>query len=44
VLDSQLQNTIYQFEHKAGVVKKIDKDSDQLADAIYNGSNIVIST
>lgn len=44
VLDSQLQNTIYQFEHKAGVVKKIDKDSQQLADAIYNGSNIVITT
>lgn len=44
VLDSQLQNTIYQFEHKAGVVKKIDKDSGQLADAIYNGSNIIIST
>jgi type I restriction enzyme R subunit len=44
VLDSQLQNTIYQFEHKAGVVKKIDKDSQQLADAIYKGSNIIITT
>ncbi|NLD50648.1 MAG: type I restriction endonuclease subunit R, partial [Clostridiaceae bacterium] len=44
VLDSQLQNTIYQFEHKAGVVKKIDKDSQQLAEAIYQGSNIIIST
>jgi type I restriction enzyme R subunit len=44
VLDTQLQNTIYQFEHKAGVVKKIDKDSQQLAEAIYHGSNIVIST
>jgi len=44
VLDSQLQNTIYQFEHTSGVVKKIDKDSQQLAEAIYNGSNIVIST
>ena len=30
VLDSQLQNTIYQFEHKSGVVQRIDKDSQQL--------------
>ena len=44
VLDSQLQNTIYQFEHKQGVVKKIDKDSQQLAESIYHGSNIIIST
>lgn len=44
VLDSQLQNTIYQFEHKQGVVQKIDKDSQQLADAISAGSNIIITT
>jgi len=44
VLDSQLQNTIYQFEHKQGVVNKIDKDSQQLADAISSGSNIIITT
>lgn len=44
VLDSQLQNTIYQFEHKDGVVMKIDKDSQQLADALTAGSNIVITT
>ena len=44
VLDSQLQNTIYQFEHKDGVVQKIDKDSQQLADAIGAGSNIIITT
>ena len=44
VLDSQLQNTIYQFEHKDGVVHKIDKDSQQLADAIAAGSNIIITT
>ncbi|MDX5448490.1 MAG: DEAD/DEAH box helicase family protein, partial [Bacteroidota bacterium] len=44
VLDSQLQNTIYQFEHKDGVVQKIDKDSNQLADAIKEGSNIIITT
>jgi type I restriction enzyme R subunit len=44
VLDSQLQNTIYQFEHKDGVVQKIDKDSQQLADALTAGSNIIITT
>jgi type I restriction enzyme R subunit len=44
VLDSQLQNTIYQFEHKDGVVQKIDKDSQQLADALSAGSNIIITT
>jgi type I restriction enzyme R subunit len=26
VLDQQLQNTIYQFEHQSGVVQKIDED------------------
>lgn len=44
VLDSQLQNTIYQFEHKEGVVRKIDKNSQQLADALSVGANIVITT
>ena len=44
VLDSQLQNTIYQFEHKSGVVRRIDKDSQQLADAIEGGANIIITT
>ena len=44
VLDNQLQNTIYQFEHKQGVVQKIDENSQQLADAISAGSNIIITT
>lgn len=44
VLDQQLQNTIYQFEHKTGVVQKIDKDSMQLATALGYGSNIIITT
>jgi type I restriction enzyme R subunit len=44
VLDSQLQNTIYQFEHKEGVVQKIDKNAQQLADALGAGSNIIITT
>jgi len=44
ILDQQLQNTIYQFEHKAGVVKKIDKDSTQLAAALGYGTNVIITT
>ena len=27
VLDQQLQDTIYQFDHKQGVVEKIDEDT-----------------
>lgn len=44
VLDKQLQDAVYQLEHKAGMVEKIDKDSSQLADAISNGTRIVITT
>jgi type I restriction enzyme R subunit len=44
VLDQQLQNTIYQFEHKTGVVQKIDKDSNQLAVALGYGTNVIITT
>src|SRR5208283_2716277 len=38
VLDQQLQNTIYQFEHKTGVVEKIDENTQQLARALANGT------
>jgi len=44
VLDQQLQNTIYQFEHKTGVVEKIDENTQQLARAITSGVPIIIST
>lgn len=44
VLDRQLQNTIYQFEHKDGVVKKIEKHSSQLAEALEKGTSIIITT
>lgn len=44
VLDQQLQNTIYQFEHKSGVVQRIEVDSKQLADSITNGVSIIITT
>ena len=44
VLDQQLQATIYQFEHKTGVVEKIDEDTQQLARALSQGTPIVITT
>jgi type I restriction enzyme R subunit len=44
VLDKQLQDTIYQFEHKQGVVQKIDEHSQQLADALTSGTPIIITT
>ena len=44
VLDRQLQDRIYQLEHKHGVVEKIDKDSNQLADALKSGTRIIVST
>jgi len=44
VLDKQLQDTIYQFEHKQGVVIRIDKSSGQLAEAIKTGNSIIITT
>ncbi|MFZ2448019.1 MAG: type I restriction endonuclease [Syntrophobacteraceae bacterium] len=44
VLDQQLQNTIYQFEHKQGVVRKIDEDSAQLANALAAGTPVIITT
>lgn len=47
VLDDQLQETIYQFEHKAGVVRRIKKEgvkSDQLAKALIERAPIIIVT
>lgn len=44
VLDKQLQDAIYQLEHEAGFVAKIDEDSQQLADAISNNKRIIITT
>ena len=50
VLDSQLQNTIYQFEHAQGVVRPITRDigsqskSEQLAEALANQTRIIIVT
>lgn len=44
VLDKQLQDNIYQFEHAQGVVQKVDADSAQLAAAINAGTKIIITT
>lgn len=46
VLDSQLQDTIYSFDHTDGVVEKIDekKHSKDLRDAINAGKKIIITT
>jgi type I restriction enzyme R subunit len=45
VLDRQLQDTIYQFEHAKGVVVKIDQNSAQLADALAGEqARIIITT
>lgn len=44
VLDKQLQDAIYQIEHAQGVVKAIDQDAKQLAEALVDGTRIVITT
>lgn len=44
VLDRQLQNTIYQFDHRQGVVVKIEEESRQLAEALENAVPIIITT
>ncbi len=45
-LDKQLQDNIYQIEHKQGVVEKIDEDksSADLANALNAGVKIIITT
>ena len=44
VLDQQLQDTVYQFEHRRGVVQQIDERSRQLAQALETAVPIVITT
>lgn len=44
ILDQQLQDTIYQFEHRQGVVQKIDENSRQLAEALDSATPIIITT
>lgn len=44
VLDKQLQETVVQFEHKDGVIEKIDQDSHQLTRALAANVPIIITT
>src|SRR5207244_4105682 len=44
ILDRQLQDTIYQFEHARGVVETIDKDSAHIADALERDRRRIIMT
>lgn len=44
ILDRQLQDTIFQFDHVRGVVEKIDTNSQQLADALAGEKARVIIT
>ena len=45
VLDHQLQDTVFQFEHVRGVVQKIDENSAQLANALSGEqARIIITT
>ena len=44
VLDKQLQDSIYQLEHKIGLVAKIEEGSSALMDEIEKGTKIIIST
>ena len=44
VLDKQLQDAIYQIEHQQGVAKAIDEDSRQLAEALVDGTKIIVTT
>ena len=44
VLDRQLQDTIFQFDHTTGVVEKVDKTSAQLAEALSGETAQVIIT
>lgn len=45
VLDRQLQDTVYQFEHAHGVVERIEQHSQQLADALAGEqARIIITT
>jgi type I restriction enzyme R subunit len=44
ILDRQLQETIYQFEHAAGIVARIDQDSAQLAEALRGEQHRIVIT
>ena len=44
VIDGQLQEQVKTIEKKAGVVEVIDENSNQLAESLISGNNIVVTT
>lgn len=44
ILDSQLQDTIYQFDHVDGVVRPVKDGSKGLKEALNDGAKIIITT
>jgi len=44
VIDGQLQEQVKAIEKKAGVVEVIDENSNQLAESLITGNNIVVTT
>jgi len=44
ILDQQLQDAVYQIEHARGVVKTIKDNSRQLAEALVDGTQIIVTT
>jgi type I restriction enzyme R subunit len=45
VLDRQLQDTVYQFEHAHGMVRKVEESSRELAEALRSAeAKIVVTT
>tara|TARA_B100002052_G_scaffold67296_1_gene60630 strand:- start:203 stop:3196 length:2994 start_codon:yes stop_codon:yes gene_type:complete len=44
VLDKQLQDTVKSIQRVEGVVKRIDKNSEQLRESLTSGKNIIVTT
>lgn len=44
VVDKQLRDAVLGLDHKDGTIKIMDQDSDQLADALNDGTKILVTT
>ncbi len=44
ILDRQLQGTVHQFEQTRGIVQNIDKNAQQLKEALDQGKRIIVTT
>ncbi|MDV8110424.1 DEAD/DEAH box helicase family protein [Bacillus sp. BAU-SS-2023] len=44
VVDKQLRDAVLGLDHKNGTISIMDKDSDQLADALTDGTKILVTT